>query len=291
MLNMQLQPVRTVLKNETNEIAVCVDKSRSGAFYTMISIFSPKVRRDLVSLIAETGLFSGNSDFLGSYTQSDTMNLVFVYRTENSLEGRESIFAQSFSKRKQIAESFLVACAETQITGAVGMLLFDSRNINISADSSIYFNYFLDFHQWQRVSGGNNKFLRKVSTMVSDILCREYQEKYGQVTAFPEELQVFYKKAYGGSFQTINNVLTSLKLLPDKLETPVTGAKRFARGIKGMVKWFLRNLTTFVILLVVLATLAFLIYQIVARTSAANTPTVYMGLDYIGDVYFGDRNE
>lgn len=43
LLSMRLEPVRTVLKNEVNEIAVCVDLGRrTGVFYTMISITEPR---------------------------------------------------------------------------------------------------------------------------------------------------------------------------------------------------------------------------------------------------------
>lgn len=290
MLNMKLKPVRVVLKNETNEVTVCVDEARAGAFYTVVSIFSQKIRRDLVSLIAQTGLFSGNSDFLGSYTELDTMNLVFVHRAENLLEIRESIYATSFSKRKQITESLLVACAEAQISGSVGLLLLNPQNINIASDSSIYFNYFLDFHKWKQASPEEH-FLRELGIMVSDILCRTYQERYGQPSHYPDELQVFYKKAQSGAFLTMSSILTAVKHMPDTLESPQLGVKRIPGLFKNIFRWFRRNATVLSILLIVAATIGFLTYQLVVRATAANTTSVYIGLDYIGEVYFGNRDE
>ena len=78
-LNMQLDPVRTVLTNEVNQITVCVDRKRtSGVFYTVISITASEVRRRIAYLIATTGLFTNNNDFIGSFTSGEASNLVFL---------------------------------------------------------------------------------------------------------------------------------------------------------------------------------------------------------------------
>ena len=45
-LNMELEIVRTVLKNPVNDIYVCTDlRKNTGTFYTMVSIADPDCRR------------------------------------------------------------------------------------------------------------------------------------------------------------------------------------------------------------------------------------------------------
>ena len=55
-----------VLKNEVNEIAVCVDLGRrTGVFYTMISITEPRVRLGVAALLAQ-GLDPFEASVLGA---------------------------------------------------------------------------------------------------------------------------------------------------------------------------------------------------------------------------------
>ncbi|MEG1972277.1 MAG: hypothetical protein RR315_03885, partial [Oscillospiraceae bacterium] len=101
-LNMQLQKVRTVLSNEVNEISVCVDQKRkSGVYYTMISINSPKVRVQMAGVLASDDSMASNSDFIGSFSHGDSLSLVFLYREENLLSRSESIYGTNFAKRKE----------------------------------------------------------------------------------------------------------------------------------------------------------------------------------------------
>lgn len=291
MLDMKLKSVRTVLKNDTNEIAICVDSTRpTGAFYTMISIYSPTVRRVIAGMIAGEGLFSSNNDFVGSFSQSDSINLVFVYRPESLLESREAMFAQTFAQRKLIAQNFLVACAELQICGSVGMLLLNQRNVNITVNAGIYFNYFLDFDKWNK-GLGDVKFVEAAAKFAADILSREYYEKYGNIANYPNEIQVFCKKANYGGFRSMNGILTAIKLLPDNPVEPFTGVKKALGSIKKVIGFCKRHSAALFLTVLVIATTGYLAYEITTRVVTANTPTSYAGLNYIGEVYLGDRSE
>ncbi|MEG2174011.1 MAG: hypothetical protein RR135_00820, partial [Oscillospiraceae bacterium] len=202
-LNMQLETVRTVLTNEVNEISVCVDlRRKTGVFYTVVSIISGAVRRQVAGIFASDGPLATNSDYIGLFSHGDSLNLVFLYREESLLSRREAIYATTFALRKQIVESLLVSLAETQLVGSIGLLLLTERNLNISSDGTVYFNYFLDFDSWEP-EVEESRFFLKTARLCFGILSRDYQARYnGIVSSYPGELQVFAKKTELQSFST-----------------------------------------------------------------------------------------
>ena len=57
-LNMELEIVRTVLKNPVNDIYVCTDlRKNTGTFYTMVSIADPDCRRKVTEKLNTERLF------------------------------------------------------------------------------------------------------------------------------------------------------------------------------------------------------------------------------------------
>ena len=293
-LNMQLESIRTVLKNEVNEISVCIDlRRRTGVFYTLISITSASVRRQLATLIAAEGLFATNRDFIGSFSYGDSLNLLFCYRQENLLSRREAIYATSFVHRKRMAESMLVALAEIQITNSVGLLLLDERTLNISSDASIYFNYFLDFSRWDPQTE-ENAFFTQTAQLCFEILSREYQARYdGFLPNYPSELQVLFKKTHLGSFTSFNSILTFIKMIPDAPREPSVGWRRLADRIRLLVGWVRRNAMAIFLVSIVLVTIGYTVCQVTVRLSyrsAAAKSTVYNGMETVGEVYLGDEN-
>lgn len=293
-LHMQLEPVRTVLQNDVNEILVCVDlKRKTGAFYTVITITAPQIRRQVAGLLAGQGLFSSNSDFLGSFTYGDSLNLVFLYRQESLLEKREAIYGSSFRKRKEMVESLLISLAETQVTGSVGLLLLASENINISPDATVYFNYFLDFAKWKPESG-EDLFYARTAELCFHILSREYSIKYDDyLPNYPGELQVMQKKAQLHSFPSFNSILTFVKMIPDEPKEPSVGIRKLWERILAGWAWVKAHSMALFLVTIVAVTLIYTGYQIFLRVSyrqAAEKNTSYIGLENIGEVYLGDED-
>ena len=80
-LNMELEIVRTVLKNPVNDIYVCTDlRKNTGIFYTMVSIADPDCRRKVTEKLNTERLFFSNRDFIGS----------FIYENSGSRESKNS---------------------------------------------------------------------------------------------------------------------------------------------------------------------------------------------------------
>ncbi|MEG0178810.1 MAG: hypothetical protein RR573_00435 [Oscillospiraceae bacterium] len=293
-LNMSLETVRTVLSNDVNEISVCEDlKRKSGVFYTVISITSATVRLMVAGALASDDSFKKNRDFIGSFSHADSLCLVFLYSDENLLKSRESLYADTFVKRKQIAENLLVALAETQITGSMGMLLLSENNINITQDLSVYFNYFMDFAKW-KPNVSVMRFFLEVSSLCADILSREYQIKYeGNTTKYPGELQVFAKKAELESFTSFNSILTFIKQIPDIPSEPSVGLRKLADKISSAIEKMRKHSMSIFLAAIVLATIVFTLFRVTAwmsYNSQTKKGITYVGMENIGEVYLGDED-
>ncbi|MEG2500157.1 MAG: hypothetical protein RSA78_03730 [Oscillospiraceae bacterium] len=293
-LNMSLETVRTVLSNDVNEIYVCEDlKRKSGVFYTVISITSAPVRLMVAGALASDDAFKKNRDFIGSFSHGDSLCLVFLYIGENLLQSREAIYADTFIKRKQIAENLLVALAETQITGSMGLLLLAQNNINITQDLSVYFNYFMDFAKWEP-NIDVTRFYLEVATMCADILSREYQIKYeGNTTKYPGELQVLAKKAEMKSFTSFNSILTFIKQIPDIPSEPSVGIRKLIDKLHSTIDKMRKHSTAIFLAAIVIATLVFTLVRVtewISYNSQAKKGTTYIGMENIGEVYLGDEN-
>ena len=133
-LNMELEIVRTVLKNPVNDIYVCTDLLKdTGSFYTMISIRDKKVRKIVTEKLNTERMFFSNRDFVGSFTYGDCLNLVFRYYHENLLSLMSGVYLEEFADCKRVALNLISACAESGAGSDMGMLLLDERNARRSA--------------------------------------------------------------------------------------------------------------------------------------------------------------
>ena len=291
---MDLETVRTVLTNDVNQISVCSDEKRdAGVFYTLIAVKDAEIQRQLVQLIATTGLFLSNSDYLGSFTYQGALNLVFRFQPENRLANCEALYATSFAKRRELAVGLVAAAAATGITGAVGRLLLDERNVNLSPEGEIYFNYFLDFAQLD-ARDEQAAFFRDLATDAFDILSREYSVRFDrQVDYYPSELQVLYRKAQERGFGGFNQLLTFLKLLPDTPDERHFGVRKAFDRLGGVRRFLARHSMAIFLAAIVAATVAYAGWQITSRLgqrSSVRENTTYIGMETIGEVSLGEED-
>ena len=150
-LEMELEIVRTVLHNEVNEVYVCKDlKKNTGVFYTLISIRDTKFRKIMAEKLNTERLFFSNNDFIGSFIYADRLNLVFRYYHENLLSLLGGVYLAEFKECKESALRLVAAYAQCGADAELGMLLLQDRNINITKEGEVYFNYFLDFSKFRK---------------------------------------------------------------------------------------------------------------------------------------------
>lgn len=294
VLNMSLQIVRTVLKNEINEVSVCEDVQReNGGFYTVISITDGPTCRQLAQRVNSEPMFCENRDFIGSFTYRSSLNLVFRYRAEARLREKESILAMNFAERKALAAMFLAACAEAGAEGPVGELLLQDRNIHVTADGKVYFNYFLDFKEFQP-SHPVKRFYSYAAEYTFELLTREYQRTCaGQLSRYPKELQAFNKKRLRDGFTSISQILLTVRQMPDQPEQQLFGWRRIWGSIKDAALWARQHSMAIFVAVLVSVTIVFAGYQITVRASYRSDKkahTAYGGMERIGEMYLGNED-
>ena len=187
-LNMELEIVRTVLQNEVNDIYVCTDLLKdTGVFYTMISIRDTGCRKIMAEKLNTDRMFFSNRDFIGSFVYESRLNLVFRYYHENLLSLLGGVYLAEFTDCKRAALNLAAACAECGADPDLGMLLLDERNINVTRDGDIQFNYFLDFAE---LNPGieEGAWLRKAAGTIFGILELNYKGRYES----PESYRMIY---------------------------------------------------------------------------------------------------
>ncbi len=297
-LNMELEIVRTVLRNAVNEVGVYIDEKRdTGAYYTVISIFSRPVAKWVAGQMAVAGLFAQNRDFVGSFTYQNALHLVFTYHPERHLEGTEELYAASFAKRKEVALHFLAALAETEIGGGAGRLLMAGRNVNLASDGKIALNYFLDFAACapsELLDESQAGFYRDAAAFAFGILAREYEAKYdGQIESYPHELRLMFKKMQNKAFRSLSQIIAFVRGLPDIPSEQRLGVRRYTGWFKDRAAFIMRNPANLFLAVVVAVTLGYLGYQLAVRAMAGRQRqenTVFVGMEQIGEVYLGEEN-
>ena len=291
---MELEIVRIVLSNEVNQITVCRNmKTDADDYYTVIAISDTAIKKFVATNIAVEGLFGNNANYIGAFTHQDTYNIVFNYFDEQLLTNKEAVYCENFSDRKDLVQSFLLACIETGLMQSVGALLIENINVNILPTKKIYFNYFLDFSKINIKMDGKS-YYKKISLFIYDILSAEYRAKFeDDITRYPNELRLLLKKINLNSFDSFSSILTFVKTLPTKPAIQAVGFKKLIRKFKTMTGFFRKHSLTVFLLLVVLVTIVFAtiqIYMRVATNKAIEEKTNYVGIDYIGEVYLGDMD-
>lgn len=290
-LNMELEIVRTVLKNNVNDIYVCTDiLKNTGSFYTMISIRDKKVRKIVTEKLNTERLFFSNRDFLGSFTYGDCLNLVFRYYHENLLSLMSGIYLEEFADCKRTALNLISACAESGAGPDMGMLLLEERNINITKDGNIQFNYFLDFSQMQQAN--EEQYLKGVAETAFSILELNFKGNQESPEGYPSDLRLFYLKMSNGGLTSLGHMISLIRGMSDK-QIVMKGISWWIRNRFRRTKNFLfrNSMTTFLTVLVV-ATLIYAGVQIHSRwriRKAYENNVSYYGIEYIGNVYLGDE--
>jgi len=291
-LNMELEIVRIVLQNNVNDIYVCTDLLKNtGVFYTMISIRDARCRKLVAEKLNTERFFFENHDFIGSFVYESCLNLVFRYFHENLLSLLGNVYLSEFSECKKAAIGLVTACAESGASPCIGMLLLDDKNINLSKDGEITFNYFLDFSKFQPETKMEH-YLFEVSQKVFGILDMNYRERYESPENYPDDLRLFYLKMTTTGFVSLGHIIAMIRSMADKLAEK-----------KGIVWWvgnrfrlgksfLFRNSMNAFLTILVTVTLIYAIVQIQSRIKirrAYEKNMSYYGIEYIGNVYLGDE--
>ncbi|MBQ6886984.1 MAG: hypothetical protein IJN54_05685 [Lachnospiraceae bacterium] len=292
-LNMHLEDVRVVLKNEINDITVCRDVKENGQkFYTMISIKDDMYRKYITEQMSVGNMFSHCKDFIGSFSMGKELKLVFRYEVENLIGNVGSIYLYDFARCRQAAIQLVSVIAEKGMSGQICKLLLNPRNINIDRECSVTLNYFLDFQEYDLNLGQFND-MDCIAETVFSILERPWKEKFqGEVQNYPDELRLFWMKIQNHSFLSYGQIVSQLRGMPNK---PIA-----KQGVIWKIRKVLRNIRTvlfknplrIVLTVLVAVTIVYAAWQISMRIKvqrAYQKNVSYSAMEYIGTVYLGDE--
>lgn len=292
-LNMHLEDVRVVLKNEVNDITVCRDIKENGHhFYTMISVKSDAHRKYITRQMNKGKLFSHSKDFIGSFSVGKELKLLFRYESENLIGNVGSIYLYEFSKCRQAAINLVSVIAETGMDGQIFKLLLNPRNINVNSDCSVTLNYFLDFKEYDLAAKEFN-YMDCITQTVFSILERPWKEVFqGEVQNYPDELRLFWMKMQNHSFATYGQIVSQLRIMPDRPIAKQGFLWKIRKALRSVRATLFKNPARIALTLLVLITILYATWQIGMRIRiqrAYDKNISYSALEYIGTVYLGDE--
>lgn len=290
-LGMELETVRTVLQNQVNDIYVCTNLSgEAGVFYTVIAIRDAAVRKTVTEKLNTGRLFFSNQDFLGSFVYESRLNLVFRYYHENLLSLLGGVYLAEFVQCKRAALNLIAACAESGADADLGILLLHDRNINVTRDGGIQFNYFMDFAELKEGTEEAEYFLAAAEKAFG-ILELNYKGRYESRDGYPGDLRLFDMKMRTTGFTSFGSIIATIRSMADK-PVEMRGILWWFRSRFRRVRNFLfRNAMTAFLTILVLVTLIYAGGQIRTRwkvRKAYESNVSYNGIEYIGNVYLGD---
>lgn len=292
-LNMHLEDVRVVLKNEINNITVCKDiKEEEPVFYTMISIKNDRYRKHITEQMNQKGMFASCDDFVGSFSVGSELKLLFRYVSDNRIDNVGSIYLYDFVKCRTAALNLASEVAASGITGQVCKLLLEPRNINVNSDCEISLNYFLDFKEYNLDEDVFDD-VECIAESVFRILERPWKEKLGgDISHYPDELRLFKMKVQNYSFLSCGQIMTQIRSMPDRPYAKQGLAWRIRKVIRKLKNTFLRNPERVFVTALVVLTIFYAAYQIGIRVRvrrAYERNISYSAMEYIGTVYLGNE--
>lgn len=291
-LNMELEIVRTVLQSEVNDVYVCTDLLKNtGVFYTMISIRDTRYRKIVTEKLNTERLFFSNRDFIGSFIYENRLNLVFRYYHENLLSLLGGVYLAEFTDCKRAALNLTAACVECGADPDLGILLLDERNINLTREGDIQFNYFLDFSRMGQ-GADESAYIQKIAQAVFGILELNYKGRYDDPENYPDDLRLFYLKMRTTGFASIGHMISNIRAMSDKPVERRGILWWFGSRFRKVKNFLFRNSMTAFLTVLVVVTLIYAGGQIHTRwkiKKAYESNISYYGIEYIGNVYLGNE--
>lgn len=217
-LGFSLEIVRIVLENEMNIIYVCKDKSsQSGLFYTCITIKEKQIQKEVLNFLIRQEEIKRSTDYIGNFVFEESLNLLFLYRKEKRLETYIEMYADSFEKRCYLCKRLVGSAQATQFPIEWLYMILSSNNINVNADGSIYFNYFLDFASLYKLKEIKGASFNKLAECLFIVLSKGYEKVYNP-QKYPKDLRLFYKKMMMEGFDDFTEFYKYLNMMPRELE-------------------------------------------------------------------------
>lgn len=141
---MELESIRIVQKNRTNEVYVCREISNgNNLLYTVISIKDKTIAKEYLKIFSDIKADS-EKPYIDSFSYEGDFVMVFPYKNERPLESFYMGGSTSISDSEEICVNLILECLTTTLPYPFLYLILKQRRLNLSKDRSVYFDYNID---------------------------------------------------------------------------------------------------------------------------------------------------
>ncbi len=227
-----MEPVRTILSNEINDVVIYRSLKWEGTFFTVVFIKERKTIEKVLELLSDShSIGSKDGDLLSVYTLKDTLVLAFRYFQERIYSSYASIVMMETQSVFYAAKSFIERCMGSELPIELLWMTIQDENISIDKQNNVYFNYYLNFKKLPETMD-KQQLVDKASYFVKRMFTQYYQKKAkrGKIK-FPKAVELFVRKQEKGSFSSLADVYEDiLFIIKDEQEKQ--------KGLRGLWEKF-----------------------------------------------------
>lgn len=218
-LGYALEQVRTVLKNDTNDIYIYKKREEGiNTFYTCVCIKNDEIKKKVLLTLSSYPNIAKNMDYVGQFILQGHLNLLFLYHEERKIASYIEVCGGSFEQSYKICMNLVRECQASHFPTNWLLMLLQQENINVTEGGEVYFNYFLDFDRFLHAAYLKETGFDQLAYTIFEILSRPYWRIH-KLSKYPKELRLLNNKMNHQGFNSYADFYEYLKLLPEKLES------------------------------------------------------------------------
>lgn len=222
---MKLECVRTVRKNDINDILICQDLNTAARnLYTLLVIKEHQTARQYLEVFERAGM-SVRDSYIDSFSDRGALCMVFEYKQERSL--RDFYMGESYTlaECESICINVIMTCITSKLPYPLLYLLLKQEQLHLSKDHTVYFSYQIDLAELDP-----EKSERDCAVACASVL-RELLRAKASQKAF--SYQLLEKKISKKSYDRFTELYKDIRI------AGVSGQKQ---GIRKRIKaWFARR--------------------------------------------------
>ncbi len=285
-LDKSFEEVRTVLRNDINEVSVCRSLSANDSgYYTVIRLKDRTAQARLLKIFSSNSGYSSAYGFVEASAIESGIAIVFRYNKESSLFYYRKLYCRDFSARLNAAKNLLAELMCSPLPVEMLYLLLEKRNLNLCPDGRVYFNYFMDFGLLPAKIGMQD-IVNKAAETIFEFLAHGLKLASG-------EAELFKVKVLRKSFGSFGEIYSDLKRISPDAETGPLVSGRIKSLYDNQRPRILSAAKTAVVILVIAASILYSITEwrnrsIAAAQDMSGARPAYRGLEKIGTVMLAE---
>jgi len=152
--DMTLHSVRSILKNEVNDVVICQDQdSPARPYYTLVAVKDRDTAKTLLSIFESQPRDAFEPDesrspaFIKCFSHKEQLCYLFEYNEERNLDAFCEGQITSQVIRERICINIVLSCLSSPLPFPLLFLLLEQRQLHIEKDNTIYFTPYFDLRR------------------------------------------------------------------------------------------------------------------------------------------------